>query len=581
MEKTAVNTNLQSKLKEILFSFRNTLLSTQTTVGIDVGEGYIKMVQLQKSGGGYLLSDYKVRAIPLKLKDSAKEKNRFIKEFINEFISQSRIKSILGRLSIKGAGVFTFSFVLPPLADKDLKGAVGIELKKRLPFQLDFKNISFNYFVTERFEDENPTVMVTCVAVDNNVLDNHLEFLKSFNLRPMVININADSLGNLLGAIEETRHVAVLDMGYKQSYLNFYKGAELQFNREIPVGGEHLTQGMLKALTSLEGTISYEDAEAFKKQCGIPMQDEAAAEFYTDFGAITGNQIATALRPTLERLVTEIARTITFYFRTYKLENLEALYLTGGASRIKNIEKFLVANLANISVKIVERLNPLKAIKGWLDVGVFRQELVMEEAAPHLVTAFGLCIGAGGKINLVPPKEKIEQKAMFVMLLARILFPVVFISIIGFYLLSYGRSLIYKTLAKKAEIHLNQFAPILAQIDEYVSLQNSLSERKNLLNKAIGRQPMWYGILKELSNITPQEVTLRSLTVGAGQIPRKLEIVGVVVSEYSNLDLAISQYTLNLSESPFFTNVEPISTERDIYSAVPKALFRISCELKI
>ena len=581
MGKAVIDSSQRSKAKDFFDGFRNSFLATQTTIGIDVGDGYIKIVQLQKSAGGYLLTDYRVRAIPFKLKDNPKEKNRFVKEFINEFISQSRIKTTLGRLSVKGAGIFTFSFALPPLSEKDLRGAVGIELKKRLPFQLDFKNISFNYFITERFEDESPTVMVTCIAADNNVLDNHLDFLKSFGLRPVVINTNADAVGNLLHAIGEERHVAVMDMGYKQSYLNFFKGNALQFSREIPVGGEHLTLGILKALTPLEGSITYEDAEAFKKQCGIPMQEEAAAEFYTDFGAVKGNQIATALRPTLERLITELTCTVTFYFRTYKLENLDMLYLTGGASRVKSIERFLSANLTNISVKGIEKLNPLKAIKGWLDVGVFRQDLVMEEAAPHLATAFGLCVDKGGEVNLVPQKEKIEQKAIFVMLLARITFPLIFLSVIGFYAFSWARSILYKTLAGRAEDQIEEIEPMIRKIEEYRKKEREFQARKTLLNQAVGRQPLWWGVLKELSIITPAEVTLHNLTVQSGRVPKKMEIVGVVVSEYTNLDLAISQYTLGLSESPFFTNVELVSSERDVYSPVPRALFQITCDLKI
>ncbi|MCP4652172.1 MAG: pilus assembly protein PilM [Candidatus Omnitrophica bacterium] len=568
-------------IREFFSAIKNSVLATQNTIGIDAGEGYIKIVQLQRSRGGYLLTDYRVRAIPFKLKNNPKEKNRFIKEFINEFIAQSKIKTSLGRLAIKGSGIFTFSFSLPPLSEKDLRGTVGIELKKRLPFQLDFKNMSFNYFVTDRFDDEPPSIMVTCIAVDNSALDKYLDFLKSFNLRPVVINTGADALGNLMHSAEGLERVAVLDMGSKQSYLHFYKTAALQFARDIPVGGEHLTQGILKALTPLGADVAFEDAEAFKRQCGVPMQEEADAEFYTDYGAIKGNQITTALRPVLERLVTEISRTTTFYFRTYKIDSLDALYLTGGASRIKNIDKFLLANLGNLSIKTVERLDSLKAIRGWRDVGVFRQELVMEEAAPHLAVAFGLCIDNGGAINLVPPREKIEQKALFVMFLVRLTFPIVLISALGFYSFSYARGLIYKTIETRAQSQIGQYSPIVKDVNDYLEIKRKLEEREALLAKAIGKQPLWGGVLKELSNITPQEVVLHRFEVVAGKLPRQLTIIGEVVSEYTNLDLAISQYTLNMSESPYFSDVKLVSSERDIYSPVPKALFEIMCDLKI
>jgi hypothetical protein len=87
--------------------------------------------------------------------------------------------------------------------------------------------------------------------------------------------------------------------------------------------------------------------------------------------------------------------------------------------------------------------------------------------------------------------------------------------------------------------------------------------------------------MKELSAITPPEITLKYLEVKAGKLPKELMVKAQVISEYTNLDLIISQYTLSLNESPFFGNVRLINSERDIYSPVPKALFEMSCELKL
>jgi type IV pilus assembly protein PilM len=569
-------------LKELFFFLRNLLLATQNTIGIDIGQGYIKIVQLQRSRKGYLLTDYKVRAIPPKAKENFKEKEKFAKEFIKEFLSQSRIKTSLGRMVIEGNGVFVFSLLLPRLSEKDLRGTVSIELKKRLPYhyQIDIKDLFFNYFITERFEtEETSQVMVTCIAVNNTVLDRQLNFLKSLQLRPVIINTVTDALGNLIKTIGNGQYAAVLDMGAKGSYLNFYKNGLLQFSREIPIGGEQFTHAILKTLSSLDKNVSFEDAEAFKKQCGIPTEEEADTEFYTDVGAVRGVQVITAMRPLLERLITEISRTITFYFRTYKINALDVFYLTGGASRIKNIDKFLSTNLNNFSIKHIEKLNPLKAIKRWVDVGVLRHELIMEEASPHLAASFGLCIHKGGRVNLVPPKEKIEQKAIFLMFLIRLTFPLILITILSFYAFSYRRVLAYKTTLAKAKVQIKQLVPTVKEIKEYLAFKKSLSHKETLLALAIGRQPLWWGILKELSNITPREVTLSQLIIEPKEKPKKMVLIGEVVSEYTNLDLAISQYTLNLNESPYFTNVRLISSERDIYSSIPKATFEIVCDL--
>lgn len=572
------------KLKLILqgfwFSFRHFFSPFQNIIGVDLGQGYLKLIQVQKSGGGYVLLDYKVRAIPHKVQNDVVEKEKFVKDFIQEYIFQSRIRRGLGRIAVKGDGVFIFSFSMPPLSDKDLRGAVGIELKKRLPHQLDMSSISYKYFVSARYEAESPSLMVTCIAVDNKVLDAQLEILKASHLRPVTINTPQDALGSLLKTIDAPQDVAVLEMGTSRSYLNFYRDSTLRFSREVPVGGEHFTQGMHKALAHLKSDVSVEDAETFKRQCGIPMEEDGDTDFYTDFGPLKGSHISTVLRPVLERLVTEVSRTISFYFRTYKVRKVDKLFLTGGSSRIKNIERFFIANLSKATVRNVEKLNPLKALKRWQSAGISRQEMLMGEAAPHLSVALSLCIDKGGKVNLLPMKEKIEQKAMFFMFLTRSISPLIFILLVGFYMVSYGKGKFYEKLTQDAQRQIKELKPKVEKVDEYIAFRNRLLEGESLLKQAVGKHPLWWGILKELTNITPPEVTLHSLEIKAGQTPKKVILVGEVMSQYTDLDMALSQYILNLEESPYFAKPTH-QRKRDEYSHIPRAIFEIVCEVKI
>lgn len=577
---TSSDKKSRKSFQDYLLFFRHFLSPAQSTIGIDIGKAYLKIVQMQKSGNGFRLADYKVRAVPVSLRETPRERDTFIREFVEEYLSQARIKSSLGRIAVKGEGVFLFSFSLPALADKDLRGAVGIELKKRLPYQMEIDRVTYNYFITDRFEGDNATIMVTCVAVDNELLDKQLRLLKDCKMRPMIINTAADALGNLLEAVNAPSDSAILEMGVKESSLNFYKDSKLRFTREIPVGGEQITQSMFKLLLMIKGDITMEEAETFKRQCGVPLQEDADKQFFTDFGSLQGNRITTAVRPVLERFMTEVSRTISFYFRTYKIKKLDALYLTGGGSRLKNIERFISANISTAMVRSIEKLNPTKSVKGWENVGVVRQEMLLEEAAPHLSVAFGVSLKNGGRLNFIPLKERIQQKAVFMMFLARLTFPLILVLLFTFYFYSYGKVVFYQTLTANASKSLEEYQPVVQAIGEYNSFKAELQKGESLLAKAIGKQPLWPGVLKELSNITPREVTLSRLEIVPGTVPRSMLLIGEVMSEYTNLDLALSQFTLNLKDSPFFGNVD-FNSKRDEYSPVPRATFEITCELKL
>ena len=572
-------------LNAFLSFFKNIFALTPSIIGLDIGTGAIKIAQLQKTANGYMLINYTTRTVPSSLKDNHLEKKRLVQELVKEFITNSRLKSVLGRLCIWGKGVFIFSLSVPSLSKNDLRGAVSMELKKRLPFQLNLENIVFDFFVTGQFRDEKGItfIQVTCIACDRTILEEQLQFLKEMGLRPVGINVAADCLGNLLpyclkGPLAE-KTTALLDMGTASSTLNFYKGSALRFSREIPIGGDHLTHALARTIPSGSGpvTINVDEAEKIKRQCGIPLLEEAKTEYLTDFGVLLGEQISAMLRTTLERLIMEINRTFNYYTSTFNTPRIEELYITGGLSRLKNLNKFFLDNLKEL--KKIENLNSLKAVKGWKDTGVFRQELVMEQAAPHLAAAFGLCLGTGGKVNLLPVKERLEQKAFFIATLLKISFPLILILSFVYFGLVYGNTFKYKKMIDGIEAQLHKLEPSVNKAREYLLAKSKLEQRKSILEQARGKQPLWRDILKELSNITPEEIVLRKLALEQFKEPKSIRLEGKIYAKYTNVNLELTQYQIALEDSPYFSRVQQVSCVSDMYSPIPTADFEIICQL--
>ncbi|MFA5100701.1 MAG: pilus assembly protein PilM [Candidatus Omnitrophota bacterium] len=564
--------------KASLFTFQ------QQVIGIDIGASYVKLLQLHKTGGSYSVKNYTVRAIPAQAHDNAEEKKKAVSGFIKEFMAAAHIKTCSGKLSLYGKGVYVFFLSVPNLNKKDLRGAVGIELKKRLPPQSDINTIWYEFFVNGSLQDERTTTLqVTCVAVDKALIEGQVDLMKGLNIRPVSIEAAPDVLGNLLKycvADSPGKTIALLDFGAGISLLNFYKGSNLVFSREIPIGGEHLTAALAKGLSMVTGVsgITLDDAEKIKRSCGIPMAEESKDEYMTDFGVIRGEQILAMVRPVIERLVMEIARTFSYYAKTFRTSAIEEVYLTGGSSRLKNISKILQVNVEG--VKRVEPLNILSIIKGWADTGVLRQEMVMEQAAPHLACAFGLCLGSGGKVNMLPVRERIEQKVELFAAVVQVFFLLVFIITLLLYSSSYANALKYKTLSGKLEGQLKQFESASTPVREYFALRSKLEQKAGLLQAARGAQPMLWGALKELSVITPPEVILRTINVPAGRDPKELRLFGRISSKYTIVDMALSQYVQSLEESPYFRDVKALSSEKDPNAPVPSADFEIRCTLE-
>ena len=556
----------------------------QQVIGIDVGSSYVKLLQLRKSGENYSVKNCITRAIPVQAKENPQEKKKLVSGLIREFMADARLKTCAGKVSLYGKGVYVFFLSVPNLNKKDLRGAVGIELKKRLPPQSNINSIAYEFFINVSLQEERMTTLqVTCIAVDKFLIEEQISFMKELNIRPVSINVTPDALGNLLTFCVKTvpnKTIALLDVGASISLLNFYKGRSLVFSREIPIGGEHLTMALAKGLSAVTGvsSITMDDAEKIKRSCGIPMTDEAKTEYLTDFGSIRGEQILAMVRPVIERLVMEISRTFNYYSKTFKAGNIEELYLSGGSSRLKNIEKVLGVNVEGI--KRVESLNILKIIKGWSDKGILRQEMVMEQAAPHLAVSFGLCLGSGGRLNMLPVREKVEQKMYFFTAALQVFFPLLCAITIMLYLSSYANGLKYRSLTAKLDAQLQRLQDSSIQVRDYFALKSKLEQNVQLLNKARGSAPMWWGALKEISSITPPEVIINKINVPLAREPKELRIVGRISSKITIVDMALSQYVEALEESPFFSQVKTVSSDKDMYAPVPSADFEIVCRLE-
>ncbi len=81
------------KMPSVINSFLNFLaeflISSQDVIGIDIGSGYIKILQLHKKSKEYVIRKCVTRAFPQAAKDNSAEKRKLALEFVKEFIAET------------------------------------------------------------------------------------------------------------------------------------------------------------------------------------------------------------------------------------------------------------------------------------------------------------------------------------------------------------------------------------------------------------------------------------------------------------------------------------------------------------
>ena len=128
----------------------------------------------------------------------------------------------------------------------------------------------------------------------------------------------------------------------------------------------------------------------------------------------------------------------------------------------------------------------------------------MEQAAPHLACAFGLCLGNGGKINLLPAKEKLEQKAAFLSIILKISFPLILSLNLLYYAVCFIGARSYKKFIIATTREVKNSRRPLPKAREYLEIKTKLDQKKNFLEQASGSQPLWVRCIQRIKHYYPQ-----------------------------------------------------------------------------
>jgi type IV pilus assembly protein PilM len=328
-------------------------------VGLDIGNGFLKIVQLRNTSRGTQLDNFAIREVPKKFLPQGIEVDRGkIVETIREVFRKSKIKTNLVVSAISGKLVSKKFIELPFMNEEELKRAIVWEAEKYIPYKVE-DVILDTQILAEKTDKEGKKIEVLLVAAKKEVIHNHLNMLREAGLKTEIIDgVSFALINSFESKIKEKEEtVALIDMGAEITHLCILKKGVLKFNRGIRLAGNKLTFALKEKMGG-----EFNQAEEKKKEAG----EEA---FQT-------------LTPLLEQLTREIGRSFDYYETTSQGGKIERVILTGGTSKLPGIDKFFSKKM-NIPVEIG---NPLENLRAGRISGL------AGENAPLLSVAIGLAL---------------------------------------------------------------------------------------------------------------------------------------------------------------------------------------------
>ncbi|MBI3333424.1 MAG: pilus assembly protein PilM [Candidatus Omnitrophica bacterium] len=575
-------------------ALRSLVSRTRVCVGIDLGTSHIKLVLLSRQGGKRTLMDATAVAIPPEVRANPAQRLAFYERTLREYLGRSEVPFLSEiALSLSGPEVTTATVLVSGEEKGKIREMAEAELGKILSTPL--KDAVWTYAVGPHSpEEEGQRLPVVVAAAPARTVEELNALCRSFQLVPVVMTASPVATHHMVreaGMLEEqgpadkeagpaglqpvvrppSAEAAVLEIGFASSALLLSKKGTLEFVRTLPLGCDHLIKGLMRTVATPEGqhAITASEAEEILKVYGIGMEEPAAP-----IAGLEAAKVYSMLRSSLEYLFLEVQRTLHYYSQTLHRPLPTRLLVAGGGACVPSLVEFLNANM---DATTVEGFDPLALLEKW---GSSSEEVQgrVGATAPLMAAALGIAVSEQGGRPVLLPFRRANYRLAWVQLAGRWVASiglVVTLALSWTLLMQANR---YRKLVRETQTRLGQLEPQVRQIRDYQRLKVEIEKQEDLISQALKRRPLWTGILKELSRITPQGIRLTSIETMEGAFPLKIRISGEIIPTYTSVEVLYSQYQLILEKSPFLSEIQ-LAMKKDMYSPVPRATFELTCRL--
>jgi type IV pilus assembly protein PilM len=337
----------------------------KTSVGLDIGSGFIKLVQVDHSGDQPEV--IRVGMAPLEA-DAIVEGEVMdpdvVAEALKELCQEMGLKRPNLVTAIGGHDVIIKKIEMDRMKESDAREVIRWEAEQHVPFDINSVELDFQILDPDA---DGLQMAVLLVAAKRELVDNKMGLLMNAGLAPSVIDVDAFALHNAFehNYPEEMKGiVALVNVGHEITNVNILENGVPILTRDIPFGSRRVREDLQR-----ERGLSADQAEAL----------------------IRGHERLEGLESFVESSADEVAvgieRASAFLMTRHAGSNLGRIHLSGGGARIPGMAEALGRRMG-IETSVV---NPFERTPVHPEAAM---DLDLEEAAPMLLLPLGLALRA-------------------------------------------------------------------------------------------------------------------------------------------------------------------------------------------
>jgi type IV pilus assembly protein PilM len=326
-------------------------------IGLDIGTGEVKMVQLKRRGAQWVVHRLAVAPRPGANAGSSAAATPELGPCL------SSLRASAGFVGTKVVSMLPCTevdmrMVQVPMQTEpqDMQHLLRREAESYLPYS--FEEAVMDYSAAgEDTSTGAARQRVLLVSTRRQSVDGHLALLQAARLHCLALETPPLALSRLLlrqQGMSTIAPVLVLDIGHSRSTAFILWQDVMMYNRTFPWSGALLTQAIAQDLQ-----LSATKAEQLKQQFGIDphmlnplIVTEASRSL--DTRAIPGI-LWQIVRPQLEYLAHELERILSYWGAQFHGALIDRMLLSGGSAALRNLDGYLRQRLG-IHVAIVDPL---------------------------------------------------------------------------------------------------------------------------------------------------------------------------------------------------------------------------------
>ena len=529
------------------------MLTARAMLGIDLRITSVKVVELEKTAANYVIKKWDAAEVPYAQFDQHPQFEDAKAGVLRQLIAKNKIKTKEAIVVTAGSDSVVKLFSLPAMPAAEAAEAIKWKFAEELQFPIEEALLSY-YALPKTAASEKTDYLAACL---NRRVYRETEYiLKKAGLKLAGITVMPYALQELYRqqiSQPEEKITSIIYLGKRSTNISIFRRGVFEFNRELAIGGETITQAMTGLLVSPEGRVEVtaEEAERIKVQHGIPID----LEHFPKLDKIPLTQLQAMVRPALEKIQSEISRTFEYYKGLTGEGAVNKIILTGGSVLTGNLKEFLSRGLG-IPIETPEPLPGLN---------------------PRLSAAVGAALTGAQPLNLMPEEVKfrwkaLELKFMAPQYLAGALAGVLALIYLFFMFQAFSLQKELNAISQKME----KYQPIVAQLQVFETRAQAKQTRQKELAAFGQNRDFLPNFFREVSRLIPDSLVINQLTINAAEA----HIYGTAFRKSEAPDSVLSRFVLELSLSHLFDQVKLIEAVKSLDYATEAFNFEILGKMK-